>query len=61
MATVKLEKIRKIYPNAEVVKQPKKKKKEEEVHEEKKANLKVTEEGVIAVDDFKHQFHEFNS
>lgn len=52
MATVKLEKIRKIYPNAEVVKQPKKKKKEEEVHEEKKANLKVTEEGVIAVDDF---------
>ena len=52
MATVKLEKVRKIYPNAEVVKQPKKKKKEEEVHEEKKANLKVTEEGVIAVDDF---------
>ena len=52
MATVKLEKIRKIYPNAEVIKQPKKKKKEEEVHEEKKANLKVTEEGVIAVDDF---------
>lgn len=52
MATVKLEHIKKIYPNTESVKQPKKKKKVEETTEEKKVNLKITEEGVIAVDDF---------
>ena len=51
MATVKLEGVKKIYPNTELPKQPKKKKKEE-THVEQKANLKVTEEGVIAVDDF---------
>lgn len=51
MATVSLKNIQKIYPNAET---PKKKrfgkKKEEPAH--RTQNLKVTEEGVIAVDEF---------
>ena len=46
MATVSLQHIEKIYPAAEGGK--KKKKKEPE----KKNNLKVTEQGVVAVDDF---------
>ena len=44
MATVSLKGIKKVYPNAE-----KKKKKGEP---EKKTNLKITEEGVLAVDNF---------
>ncbi len=52
MATVSLRHIQKIYPNAEGDKPKKKKKKAEEPVEEKSYKLKVTEEGVVAVDDF---------
>ncbi|MDO4415343.1 MAG: sn-glycerol-3-phosphate ABC transporter ATP-binding protein UgpC [Erysipelotrichaceae bacterium] len=52
MASVSLKHIQKIYPNAEPQKKSKKKKKEEAPVEEKKYKLKVTDEGVIAVDDF---------
>jgi multiple sugar transport system ATP-binding protein len=51
MATVTLKGIQKIYPNTEPQKK-KKGKKEEQPVEEKKYKLKVTEEGVVAVDDF---------
>ncbi|MBQ9048076.1 MAG: sn-glycerol-3-phosphate ABC transporter ATP-binding protein UgpC [Solobacterium sp.] len=51
MSTVSLKHIQKIYPNTEPVK-PKKAKKDEEPAEEKGYKLKVTEEGVVAVDDF---------
>ena len=51
MATVTLKHIQKIYPNTEAPSK-KKKKKEEAPVEEKKYKLKVTEEGVVAVDDF---------
>ena len=47
MATVSLRHIEKVYPNAE---DGRKKKKGESGH--KKTNLKVTEEGVLAVQDF---------
>jgi multiple sugar transport system ATP-binding protein len=50
MATVSLRKIQKIYPNTAPVKPKKGKKAEEEP--KKTYNLKVTEEGVIAVNDF---------
>jgi len=50
MATVSLKGIKKIYPHSEVKKQAKKKKKTE--NEENKVNLLVTEEGVLAVQDF---------
>ena len=52
MATVTLKGIQKIYPHSEPQKKSKKKKKEEEPVEEKKYKLKVTDEGVIAVNDF---------
>ncbi|MBQ3460004.1 MAG: sn-glycerol-3-phosphate ABC transporter ATP-binding protein UgpC [Solobacterium sp.] len=53
MATVSLKHIQKIYPNAEASKPKKKKnKKEEAPAEEKSYKLKVTDEGVVAVDDF---------
>ena len=52
MATVTLKHIQKIYPNTEPAKSKKKKKKEEQPIEEKKYKLKVTDEGVVAVDDF---------
>ena len=52
MATVTLKHIQKIYPNAEAPKKKKKKKKEDEPAEEKSYKLKVTDEGVVAVDDF---------
>ena len=45
MANVSLQHIKKVYPNSE----PKKKKKGEP---EKKSNLQITEEGVLAVQDF---------
>ena len=48
MATVTLKHIQKIYPHAE----PAKKKKDEEPVEKKSYQLKVTDEGVVAVDDF---------
>ncbi|MDO4520159.1 MAG: ATP-binding cassette domain-containing protein, partial [Erysipelotrichaceae bacterium] len=53
MATVSLKAIQKVYPHAEPQKKKKaKKKKEDEPVEEKKYKLKVTDEGVIAVDNF---------
>ncbi|MBQ9153446.1 MAG: ATP-binding cassette domain-containing protein, partial [Solobacterium sp.] len=53
MATVSLKGIQKIYPNTEnETKKKKKKKKEDEPAEEKSYKLKVTDEGVVAVDDF---------
>ena len=51
MATVSLKGIQKIYPNSESEKKKNKKKKKEDATE-KKSNLKVTDEGVVAVDDF---------
>ncbi len=51
MATVSLKGIQKIYPNSESEKKKNKKKKKED-SSEKKSNLKVTDEGVVAVDDF---------
>ena len=53
MATVTLKHIQKIYPNAEPSPKKKKKgKKEEAPAEEKSYKLKITDEGVVAVDDF---------
>ena len=51
MATVSLRNIQKIYPNAEPQKKKKAKKGAEE-QPEKKHNLKITDEGVVAVNDF---------
>ena len=50
MATVTLKNIKKIYPHAEETKKKKVKKGEEQV--EKKVNLQITEEGVVAVQEF---------
>lgn len=52
MATVTLKHIQKIYPNAENTPKKKKVKKDEEPVEKKSYQLKVTDEGVVAVDDF---------
>ncbi len=53
MAKVSLKGIQKIYPNTEnEAKKKKKTKKDEEPAEEKTYKLKVTDEGVVAVDDF---------
>ncbi len=52
MATVTLKHIQKIYPNTEATAPKKKPKKDEEPVEKKSYTLKVTEEGVVAVDDF---------
>ena len=54
MATVTLKHVQKIYPNSEETGKKKKKKrgKDEEPVQEKTYNLKVTDEGVVAVDDF---------
>ena len=51
MATVSLKHIEKVYPSENANKKHKKAKKGEEVVE-KKSNLKETEEGVVAVEDF---------
>ena len=51
MATLTLKNVKKIYPHSEETKKPKKKKKGEEV-EEKKVNLQITEQGVVAVQEF---------
>ncbi len=51
MATVRLQNIKKVYPNTESSKK-KKKKKGAEVEHEEKVNLQVTEEGVVAVQEF---------
>ena len=50
MASVTLKNIKKIYPNLE--KEKKKKKKKADAPEEKKANLQITDEGVVAVQQF---------
>ena len=47
MSTVRLQNIKKIYPNTE-----KKKKKKKDDAPEKKINLQITEEGVVAVQEF---------
>ena len=54
MATVSLKNIKKIYPfNADEIKKNKKsKKKQAESGEEKKVNLQITDEGVVAVQEF---------
>ena len=51
MASVTLKNIKKIYPNQEKEKK-KKKKKVSEASDEKKANLQITDEGVVAVQQF---------
>ena len=48
MATVSLRNVKKVYPNTE----NKSKKKKEETSSEGKANLQITEEGVVAVQEF---------
>ncbi len=54
MATVQLKNIKKIYPNVpgEVKPRKKKKKAEEFPEPEKKVNLQITDEGVVAVQEF---------
>ena len=52
MATVSLKGIQKVYPHSEPQKKKKKQKKEDQPVEEKKYKLKVTDEGVVAVDNF---------
>ncbi|MBP0969463.1 MAG: sn-glycerol-3-phosphate ABC transporter ATP-binding protein UgpC [Oscillospiraceae bacterium] len=53
MATVTLKHVQKIYPSTENETKPKKrKKKNDDEPEQKVSNLKVTDEGVVAVDDF---------
>ncbi len=53
MAEVILKNLKKIYPNEEAPSKKKKKKVEEEVgRDEPKANLQITEEGVVAVQQF---------
>ena len=49
MANVTLKNIKKIYPNADT---KKKKKKKEHTSDEPKANLQITDEGVVAVQEF---------
>lgn len=52
MSTVSLRGIQKIYPNSENEKKKAKKSKKKDNTPEKKTNLKITEEGVVAVDNF---------
>ena len=52
MASLTLKNVKKIYPfNGDEAKKPKKKKKGEE-QPEKKVNLQITDEGVVAVQEF---------
>ena len=51
MATVTLQNIKKIYPHAEETKKRKKTRKDD-VQPEKKVNLQITDEGVVAVQEF---------
>ncbi len=51
MSSVTLKNIKKIYPHTEEVKK-KKKKKSDDQPEEKKVNLQITEQGVVAVQEF---------
>ena len=50
MASLTLKNIKKVYPHSEETKKSKKKKGEEQ--EEKKVNLQITDEGVVAVQEF---------
>ena len=50
MASLTLKDIKKVYPNTEA--KPKKKKKKNEEPEKKKSNLQITDEGVVAVQQF---------
>ena len=53
MARVQLKNIKKVYPFVSgEEKQKKKKRKKDDGHEEKKVNLQITEEGVVAVQEF---------
>lgn len=52
MANLRLVNIKKIYPNSEDDTKKKKKKKDEANAEEKKVNLQITDEGVVAVQKF---------
>ena len=53
MATVTLKNVKKIYPvSSDEVKKAKKKKKKNDQPEEKKANLQITDQGVVAVQEF---------
>jgi len=52
MAEVILKNIKKIYPNVAGESKKKKKKKAEHVNEENKVNLQITEQGVVAVQEF---------
>ena len=52
MASVTLKNIKKVYPYNEDEKKKRKKRKDDEVPEEEKANLQITEEGVVAVQQF---------
>ena len=52
MASVTLKNVKKIYPNSNDGKKSKKKKKDEHVSDEPKANLQITDKGVVAVQEF---------
>ncbi|MDO5137788.1 MAG: sn-glycerol-3-phosphate ABC transporter ATP-binding protein UgpC [Oscillospiraceae bacterium] len=52
MATVQLNNIKKVYPFVSGEQKSKKKKKEEDKPEKKKSNLQITEDGVVAVQEF---------
>ncbi len=52
MASLTLKNVKKIYPHSDETKKPKKKKKTDDEMPEKKVNLQVTEEGVVAVQEF---------
>ena len=52
MSEVVLKNVKKIYPNAPVEKKKKKHKKGEEPVEESKVNLQITDQGVVAVQNF---------
>ena len=53
MATVTLKNVKKIYPfNGDDAKKSKKKRKKDEPAEEKKVNLQITDQGVVAVQEF---------
>ena len=52
MASLTLKNIKKIYPHTETTKKNKKKKKKTDEITEKKVNLQITDEGVVAVQEF---------
>ena len=52
MASVTLKNVKKIYPNTNDGKKAKKKKKDDHVSDEPKANLQITDKGIVAVQEF---------